>query len=140
VSRGAILLLKRADATFRLSCASLDDEIESKSPAYATAIKGGAISCARKCFVIPDCGVPEHRDKFAEFVRATAELLRSGETILVHCGAGIGRTGTFAICLLLALGVKRTEAKKAICDAGSKPDTGEQRNLIEWFDKKLMAQ
>ncbi|MCD6284493.1 MAG: tyrosine-protein phosphatase [Anaerolineae bacterium] len=121
-------------------CLAPDDEIERKSPSYATAIKGGAISCSRKCFVIPDYGVPKDRDRFAEFVKAVAEFLRSGETILVHCGAGIGRTGTFAICLLLALGVSRAQAEKTICDAGSRPETSEQERLIDWFDKKLMAE
>jgi hypothetical protein len=47
--------------------------------------------------------------------------------------------GTFAICLLLAMGVNRMEAEKAIHDAGSHPETDEQRSLVGWYEKKFRA-
>jgi len=121
-------------------CLAPDEEIEEKSPLYATAIRGGPISYSRKCFPILNHGVPKERDQYADFVMDIAKLLRSDETILVHCGGRIGRTGTFAICLLLALGVNREEAERTVNDADSHPETDEQRSFIDWFEKRLIAE
>ena len=120
-------------------CLTSDDEIERKSLSYATAIKNGSLGFSRKCFPITDYGIPDERQEYAEFVRRIAELLRSGKTTLVHCGAGIGRTGILAITLLLALGVERTQAEHTVSNAGSRPETDEQRSLIDWFEEWLVA-
>ena len=118
-------------------CLAPDDEINTKSPSYADAISSGALGYERECFPILDYEVPQDREKYAAFVTRIAELLHSGHTILIHCGAGIGRTGTFAICLLLALGVNRMDAGKVIHNADSRPETNEQRELIDWCEKKF---
>jgi len=55
-------------------------------------------------FPIADCQAPSDIPAFAKSVRQVAEALRSGGAVAIHCGAGIGRTGTFAIGVLLALG------------------------------------
>ncbi len=113
-----------------------DDEIGRKSPLYANAIRSGILGYERVCFPIPDYGVPREQEKFAVFVTRVAELLRSGRTILIHCGAGIGRTGTFAICLLLALGLNHQEAETNIRNAGSHPETNAQRELTSWCERQ----
>jgi len=120
-------------------CLTPNDEIEKKSPSYAKAIRDGTLNCQRECFPIPDYEVPQDQEAYAAFLTCIAELLRSGKTVLVHCGAGIGRTGTFALCLLLAMGVNRMEAEKAIHDAGSYPETDEQRRLVDWCEKKFLS-
>jgi protein-tyrosine phosphatase len=59
---------------------------------------------------IPDHGVPM---SLPDFVATIAELnarLRAGESTLVHCAAGIGRTGLAAACSLVALGAGLDEA------------------------------
>ncbi len=61
-------------------------------------------------FPIPDMGVPG-----ADFARGLAdadvlEALRRGERVLIHCAAGLGRTGMLAAKLLVALGVPADEA------------------------------
>jgi protein-tyrosine phosphatase len=116
-----------------------EDEIVRKSWSYADAIKSGSLRCPRECFPVPDYGVPENREAFAAFVTRIAKSLRSGHTILVHCGAGIGRTGTFAICLLLASGVSCIDAKRAVSDAGSYPETSEQKELVDWCEKRFQC-
>lgn len=114
-----------------------DDEVHKKSPSYATAIKNGMLGLSRECFPITDYGVPDAQEEYAEFVMRIAEMLRTGKTILVHCGAGIGRTGTFAICLLLALGMDRAQAEHSVKHAASNPETDKQWKFIDWFQKWL---
>lgn len=43
-------------------------------------------------------------------VLEVAERLRGGDGVLVHCAMGQGRAGTFATCVMLALGVARETA------------------------------
>jgi protein-tyrosine phosphatase len=123
----------------RIVCLAPDGEIEQTSPSYAAAIKNGTLGLPRECFPIADRGIPDDFQEYVEFVMHIAELLRSGERILVHCGAGIGRTGTFAIALLLALGVQRAQAERTVSSAGSCPETDEQRRLIDRVHESLSA-
>ncbi|KAI5138286.1 Tyrosine-Protein Phosphatase Non-Receptor Type 3 [Manis pentadactyla] len=53
----------------------------------------------------PDHGVPDDSSDFLEFVNYVRSLRVDGEPVLVHCSAGIGRTGVLvtmetAICLI----------------------------------------
>jgi len=53
--------------------------------------------------------------------------------VLVHCAAGIGRTGTVAACLLKRLGVPTAVALRRVREAGSNPESALQSGLIERF-------
>ncbi len=74
--------------------------------------------------------MPDDAAGFAACIAQTAALLQQGERVVLHCAAGIGRTGTAAQCLLLALGLDRAEAEARITAAGSHPETPEQRAFV----------
>ncbi|MBL8199407.1 MAG: tyrosine-protein phosphatase [Chromatiales bacterium] len=114
-------------------CLADIEEIQRKSPQYAEAVIACTVPCERVDYPIVDYGVPSDKGSFLTTVRKAAERLQAGKRLLVHCGAGIGRTGTFATCVLLALGVPLEEAKRAVSSAGSAPETSEQRGLVNWY-------
>lgn len=83
---------------------------------------------------IHDLHAPAHPQAVA-LVEELASRLRAGTTLLVHCGAGIGRTGTVAIGVLLALGVELATAERVVAEArpGAGPEVGAQRHLVAWL-------
>jgi len=86
---------------------------------------------------LPDLGIPEDETRFLKTVRRVANWLRTGHRVLVHCGAGIGRTGIFAICTLVALGTSLESAERTIREAGSGPETEKQRAFLHRVCAKL---
>lgn len=112
-------------------------EIRSLSPAYADALCQDAVPCSVLSCEMPDFGAAGDSEAYAAVVRASTERLRTGETILVHCAAGIGRTGTFAVSVLLALGEPLERAERAVVRAGSRPESSEQWQLVTWFASQV---
>ena len=117
----------------QIICLTSDEESEEKSPDYAKAIAEKRITAKRVCFPIPDFGTPKDMVAFYALVRETAEELRIGTNILVHCAGGIGRTGTFAGCILKALGL----SQDALEESGSGPEDEEQDEIIHRFNHLL---
>lgn len=124
--------MSASDVT-KILCLAPDDEIAAKSPEYSNRLHPVDLPFLIARFDIPDYGAPEDRDAFAKFVFDAADGLRRGENLLLHCGAGIGRTGMTAICILLALGYSETDARRAVVAAGSGPERPQQEALIVWF-------
>ena len=113
-------------------CLTDDDEIRAKAPLYWDAIERGKLACERRSFPLEDFGIPEDKDAFLTFLESTAGYFRTGKSLLIHCAYGMGRTGLFAVCLLIALGYKLDNALQLVNDAGSDPETPEQREFVSW--------
>lgn len=115
------------------------DEIEFKSPNYARALKNGGTPWRQVMFPIVDYGVPKEREAYLRLILQVVDSLRAGTNVLAHCGAGIGRTGTLAACVLTVLGVSVAEALETVHAAGSYPERPEQLDLVEWVAHSLGA-
>ena len=121
----------------RVICLAPLEEVHRKSPDYAHVIEASDVPWVHKMFPVPDFGVPTSQAAFLNLGRSVAEHLREGERVLIHCGAGIGRTGTLAVSVLMALGMNKEDACKAIEQAGSGPETSDQRDLVQWVADQL---
>ncbi len=116
----------------RVICLVPPDELQDKSPLYARALREARIPWAHESFPVEDFEGPADREAFWSLARETARLLRAGDVILAHCAAGIGRTGTFAVCALLALGMSAATARAAVRKAGAGPQTAAQEDVVQW--------
>lgn len=121
----------RVTPVHAIVCLASDEEIAAKSPSYASAVGGCSVPCERWVLPVEDYGVPSDEDEFLALASQVAESLKTGRNILVHCGAGIGRTGTFAVLVLLRLRVPVEEALRRVNAAGSSPETPGQRQFLE---------
>lgn len=120
------------NAISRVICLTAMDEIREQSPAYAAAIESG-VSWTHVPHPVSDFGVPEDVDAFMVLAKSVAEDLHAGERVLVHCAAGIGRTGTFAAAVLCQLGVPLIDARRLVRLAGSNAETDGQRMFLEEY-------
>ena len=85
-------------------------------------------------FPIPDRGLPSSIEKYSNFIKETYTDISNGVNTVVHCRAGIGRTGIVAASILLHTGIEPAAAFKLISEKRgvTVPDTDEQ---IEWVIK-----
>lgn len=122
----------RAAGVDTVLCLTDLPEIEKNSPRYAEAIKAHLLPWHQTMLPMPDFGAADDRDAWLAHVREVGNQVKGGSTVLIHCAAGIGRTGTAAVCLLMTLGMRRGDALKAVLAAGSRPEGGPQLELIGW--------
>ena len=113
-------------------CLAPLDEIRVKSPEYAKRIEAQNLQWSLRSFPIPDYGLPAKEDQrdFPALVRDVVGALKDGRTVLIHCGAGIGRTGMVATCVLVALGQGLDEALSTVRHAGSHPENEDQVSFV----------
>jgi len=79
-------------------------------------------------FPIPDHSVPPLDQTTFDFIEELARGVKSGQSVAVHCMAGIGRSGLICISVLIALGVEPVAAMDAASAARgfALPETDEQ--------------
>lgn len=120
-------------------CLTSEAELQEKSPDYFKAVSAGTYPTHsyRMC-PIPDFGIPNTDTDLEEFRAAISDAsvdLERGASILIHCGAGIGRTGMFTICLLRSCGRSLEEAWRCVIDAGSEPEDDDQIAFVEAWER-----
>jgi protein-tyrosine phosphatase len=121
--------LVRADAS-TVVCLNPERELVDRYPEYVRWLRdhqhGRAV-----WFPIPDLGVLP-LDQMRPFLDGLVGRIAAGEHLLIHCGAGIGRAGTTAVCLLMLHDVSMPQALVTVASelplAG--PEAGSQRQLV----------
>ncbi|MFN0185538.1 MAG: tyrosine-protein phosphatase [Aquabacterium sp.] len=114
-------------------CLAERPELARLSPDYDRAVSAGQLPCRWLHLPIRDFGIPEAVQGYRDGVLDVATAVRRGESVLLHCAAGIGRTGTTAACLLKALGLSVAQALRDVRSAGSSPESAGQSGLIDRF-------
>ncbi len=83
-------------------------------------------------YPIPDRGLPTSVADFAAFTKNLYHQIAGGESTVVHCRAGIGRTGIVAAGVLLHAAFEPDEAFAQVSKhrGVEVPDTDEQRSWL----------
>jgi protein-tyrosine phosphatase len=121
------------DGVALVVCLTPRDEIAELSPAYHAAVTRGRMPFRWMSVPMRNFGVPQDSAAFRRQIAEITQSLRQGEAVLLHCAAGIGRTGSTAACVLKSLGLPTEEALQRVLDAGSNPQNAQQSGLVEWF-------
>jgi protein-tyrosine phosphatase len=86
-------------------------------------------------FPVPDMGVPADALAFRVFLLDLLSRLEAGESLYLHCLAGLGRTGTALACLFVLGGESPGTAVAAVraCYRPEAVERPEQRRFVETF-------
>ena len=114
-------------------CLTPREEIAELSPRYHAAVQSGRLAFRWQHLPVRNFGVPDDPAAFRRDIQAIADALREGDAVLLHCAAGMGRTGSAAACVLKALGVPTEDALQRVREAGSNPQNAQQSGLVDWF-------
>jgi protein-tyrosine phosphatase/nicotinamidase-related amidase len=102
----------RSEGVARLLCLSTDFELEwAGVPELASQAR--AVGLDYRQLAVPDQGTPEQGEAI-ELVRWCREATLRGESVVVTCMGGLGRSGTVAACCLVAAGTAPNEAITAV--------------------------
>ena len=86
-------------------------------------------------FPIEDRGVPPEDSDMPRFIGELTAKLLEGNSVMIHCRMGIGRSALLTACLLAKRGIEVEEAFKLIAGARGcpVPDTSEQKAWVNSF-------
>lgn len=116
-----------------VACLTPRHEVAGLSPAYSAAIDSGTLPFTWLTMPLRDYGAAFDPQGFRDGIETLADGLRRGDSVLLHCAAGIGRTGTVAACVLKRLGCSTPQALQQVRAAGSNPQSALQSGVIELF-------
>jgi hypothetical protein len=114
-------------------CLTPRSELAELSPNYHAAVVQGSVAFRWLNLPMPNFGVPKDGTAFRQQVGEIAAALRAGDSVMLHCAAGMGRTGSTAACVLKALGLPAEESLRRVREAGSNPQNAQQSGLVDWF-------
>jgi protein-tyrosine phosphatase len=122
-------LLDRTGAT-TIVCLNESHELAERYPAFVEWLATNSPQRAVH-HPIPDLTAPT-ADELAALIDDLHARVEAGESLVVNCGAGIGRAGTVAAALLMRCGVPRQNALDSVRDhrpmAG--PESGPQSEVL----------
>jgi protein-tyrosine phosphatase len=112
-------------------CLTEATELKERYPHYVAWLRANQPGRA-VWFPIPDLHAPDP-EAARPLLDDLVGRLRSGEGLLVHCGAGIGRAGTVAVAILMATGARLATALTVVAAhrAMAGPEAGAQRALLD---------
>jgi hypothetical protein len=132
-SWSAALAEHRRHGVALVLCLTPRDEVAAGAPAYHRAIVEGKLPFRWLNLPLRNYGLPLDMPAFRDGIEQAAAALHAGDAVVLHCAAGMGRTGTAAACLLKRLGLSTAEALQRVRDAGSNPENAVQSGLVDWF-------
>ena len=120
-------------------CLAPEEQIAAESPEYAEWLarhespesERSAVEVIRlpiDDFSVP---VPFQTPTFWKNAETVAAKIQAGNRVFVHCGAGFGRTGMFAVAVLMQMGYVYEDAIAEIESVGSYPETKAQREFVQ---------
>jgi protein-tyrosine phosphatase len=134
-----VAALARADAT-TVVCLVEAHELDDRYPAYLAWLHEHRGHDA-VWFPIHDLHAPA-LDRALPFLHELLTRLDRGEHLLMHCGAGIGRAGTMATCLLVERGMSADEALALVAASRpmAGPEVGTQLELVRALEAHRAGQ
>jgi protein-tyrosine phosphatase len=114
-------------------CLAPAEEVASLSPAYWQSVAEGSLDFRWLHLPMQNYGLPSDLLGFRSGIERVAASLVAGDVVMLHCAAGIGRTGTAAACLLKHMGLPTDDAMQRVRNAGSNPENALQSGLVDRF-------
>lgn len=118
-------------------CLVEDYELADRYPEYLAWLREN-VGTAAVWFPVHDLHAPG-LGATEPFIAELIRRLDDGEHLLMHCAAGIGRTGTMAVCVLMELGMSLPDAlvHVALHRPMAGPEVGAQRDLVSaWATRR----